>query len=100
MPDSHFIREVCKQHQSAGFGALALTSANLSGGQSSVEVSQFQELWSSCTAVFDAGKIEADACGSTILDLCHPGVVKVVRAGISHDAFLERMRKFGLKVAA
>ncbi|KAK9821281.1 hypothetical protein WJX74_008549 [Apatococcus lobatus] len=97
VPDSDFIREICRHHQSAGLGALALTSANLSGGQSSVEVLQFQELWSSCTAVFDAGKIEAEACGSTILELCTPGAAKVVRAGINCDTYLERMRSFGLQ---
>ena len=88
MPDSDFVREVCRRHQAAGHGALALTSANLSGGQSSVEVAQFQELWDSCTAVFDAGRIEAEACGSTILDLCSPGLVKVVRAGIDHADYV------------
>lgn len=98
VPDSDFIREVCRHHQSVGFGALALTSANLSGGQSSVEVLQFQELWSSCTAVFDAGKIEAENCGSTILDLCTPGVGKVVRIGTNCGDYIRTMRSFGLQL--
>lgn len=38
IPDAPFIRAVCRQHRSA----LALTSANVSGGLSSVEVAEFQ----------------------------------------------------------
>ncbi len=98
MPDSAFIREVCRQHQAVGHGALALTSANLSGAQSSVEVAQFQELWSSCTAVFDAGRIDVPACGSTIVDLCTPGQAKLVRTGIAHEECRTTLHKFGLHV--
>lgn len=38
IPDSAFIRAVCRQHRAA----LALTSANISGSMSSVDVGEFQ----------------------------------------------------------
>jgi 2',5'-phosphodiesterase len=38
IPDSPFIRAICRQHR----GALALTSANISGGMSSIAVDEFQ----------------------------------------------------------
>jgi tRNA A37 threonylcarbamoyladenosine synthetase subunit TsaC/SUA5/YrdC len=38
IPDSPFIRALCRQHR----GALALTSANISGGMSSIAVDEFQ----------------------------------------------------------
>ena len=38
IPDSPFIRALCRQHR----GALALTSANISGGLSSIAVDEFQ----------------------------------------------------------
>ncbi|KAK9846341.1 hypothetical protein WJX81_001906 [Elliptochloris bilobata] len=50
VPDSAFLAEVCRRHG----GALALTSANPSGGASSVAVDEFDELWPRSPAVMAA----------------------------------------------
>ena len=77
VPDSPFIRAVCRAHG----GAVALTSANLSGAASPTNVADFQELWGACAGVFDAGRVGHDRSGSTIVDLSAPGQFAVVRPG-------------------
>lgn len=54
IPDNQFIRGICRQHR----GAVALTSANLSGGPSSLSVDEFKPLWPACGVVFDGGKLQ------------------------------------------
>ena len=54
VPDHGFARDVCR---GAG-GALALTSANLSGAPAALEAADFQHLWPSCSAVFDGAALE------------------------------------------
>ena len=78
IPDSDFIRGVCQQNG----GAIALTSANLSGALSPLCVNDFMELWPQCAAVFNGLRIEADRAGSTIIDLTVPGKYKIVRPGV------------------
>ena len=77
VPNSNFIRGVCRTHG----GAIALTSANISGSSSPTDVADFQELWPLCAAVFDAGALGADRAGSTIVDLSQAGSFRVVREG-------------------
>lgn len=77
MPNSDFIRAVCRHHG----GAIALTSANISGAVSPTATEDFWELWGSCAAVFDGGRLGADRSGSTIVDLSVPGAFRIVRAG-------------------
>ena len=77
MPDSNFIRGVCRAHG----GAIVLTSANISGGSSPTNVADFRELWPLCAVVFDAGALGADRAGSTIADLSQAGSFRVVREG-------------------
>ena len=49
---------------------MALTSANVSGAASSLEVGQFRELWGSCDLVVDGGRVGGGSDkGSTIVDL-------------------------------
>jgi 2',5'-phosphodiesterase len=78
-------------------GALALTSANVSGERSSVAVGEFRELWPRCAAVFDGGALGAGRAGSTVVDLTQPGRFRVARAGVAaaETAALLRAR-FGL----
>jgi 2',5'-phosphodiesterase len=72
------MRDVCRLHG----GALALSSANLSGGRSPVDTSEFRELWPQCEAVFDGGTIcGAGRHGSTIIDLSEPGCFRILRRG-------------------
>ena len=94
IPDHQFLRAVCRQHK----GALALTSANVSGGRSSVEPAEFAALWSQCAAVFDGGRAAAGRAGSTILDLTVPGQFRVVRRGNGFAAAVKTLEEVhGLK---
>ncbi len=84
VPDSAFIRAVCAAHG----GAVALTSANLSGAHSPTCAEDFRELWPECAGVFDAGRVGDDRSGSTIVDLSAPGEFRLLRPGCA----LERVR--------
>ena len=78
MPANGFIRDVCRLHD----GALALSSANVSGGRSPLDISEFSELWPQCEAVFDGGTIRgAGRHGSTIIDLSEAGFFRILRRG-------------------
>ena len=52
IPDHPFIREVCRQVQ-----PLALTSANVSATDSTLEVGEFEVLFPQLAAVFDGGRL-------------------------------------------
>lgn len=77
VPDNAFIREVCREHD----GALALTSANLSGTTSTLRVEEFRDLWPALEAVFDGGLLPSSRAGSTIVDLTVPGTYRIIREG-------------------
>lgn len=79
IPRSSFILGLCK----AFGGAIALTSANLSGTSSSLEIEEFRELWPRCGAIYDGGRIDASPAGSTIIDLSQSGSYKVLRPGVA-----------------
>ena len=96
VPDSSFIREVCQQHG----GALALTSANLTGAASPVCVNDFHELWPQCAAVFNARRILGSREGSTIIDLSLAGHFKIVRAGCCQVEVLQILQGHGLRRAS
>lgn len=89
IPDSDFIRGVCQQHG----GAIALTSANLSGALSPLCVNDFEQLWPMCAAVFNGLRIQADRAGSTIIDLSVSGEYKIVRPGVLHEQVQEIMQQ-------
>lgn len=86
--DPNAIPQVCRQHD----GAIALTSANLSGGTSPLEVSEFQELWPALASVFDEGPLAPNRAGSTIVDLTEPGSFKIVRDGSALGMVLELLQ--------
>ncbi|KAL3678736.1 hypothetical protein R1sor_021692 [Riccia sorocarpa] len=92
IPDSSFIRNLCRQFR----GALALTSANSSSEQSTVAVAEFSHLWSQCSAVFDARILPAGRAGSTIVDLTSPGEFKVVRPGSALSETVEILSRYNL----
>ena len=110
VPDSAFVRAVARE-----FGApLALTSANRSGGQSSVSVAEFSELWHAvrpetvarieppltpvrqCAAVFDGGTLAPDRRGSTVVDLSARGAFSIAREGSARDRVVATASQFGL----
>ncbi|RWR74118.1 hypothetical protein CKAN_00243300 [Cinnamomum micranthum f. kanehirae] len=59
VPDSNFIRIIARGSGSA----LALTSANLSGQPSSINIKDFENLWQHCAYVYDGGFTSFWACG-------------------------------------
>ena len=77
VPDSDFIRKIARGSGSA----LALTSANLSGQPSSVDINDFKNLWEHCAFVYDGGILPAGRAGSTIVDLTVLGKYKILRPG-------------------
>jgi tRNA A37 threonylcarbamoyladenosine synthetase subunit TsaC/SUA5/YrdC len=59
VPDSEFIRAVARAHG----GALALTSANVSGGISTLAVEEFRELWPEvCSRAHASGPARLFCC--------------------------------------
>lgn len=94
VPDCAFIRELCHNYG----GAIALTSANISGSTSTVEIEEFRDLWPQLGGVFDAGRIRADRAGSTIIDLTKPGHFAIHRQGIDCERVNELLSaKYSLK---
>ncbi|KAK9819723.1 hypothetical protein WJX72_001675 [[Myrmecia] bisecta] len=94
IPDAGFIREVCREHG----GALALTSANISGQASPVNVAEFAPLWDQCAAVFDAGTLQAGREGSTLVDLSVAGQFKMLRRGSAYEQVVPLLTdKYGLR---
>ncbi len=106
MPEHGFAREVCRR---AG-GAIALTSANLSGQSSPLEVEEFQQLWPACATVFDGGRIGENAPhgslmggshrgGSCIVDLTPPGGFRILRRGheLAAQAAVQLLAAHGLR---
>ena len=77
VPDSDFIRSIVRGSGSA----LALTSANLSGKPSSVDIKDFQNLWEHCAYVYDGGVLPSGRAGSTVVDLTSIGKYKILRPG-------------------
>ncbi|KAA8544037.1 hypothetical protein F0562_021786 [Nyssa sinensis] len=89
VPDCDFIRVIARGSGSA----LALTSANLSGKPSSVDVKYFENLWEHCAYVYDGGVLPSGHAGSTVVDLARPGTYKILRPGSAKEetlAILER----------
>jgi 2',5'-phosphodiesterase len=94
VPDSAFIRSVCRRHG----GAIALTSANISGAASPTSAQDFRELWHRCAAVFDGGPLGADRSGSTIVDLSAAGRFRIVRTGSAPELVRSVLaQKYSLK---
>ena len=77
IPDSFFIRKVVELFG----GAIALTSANISGQLSTIHKDEFSALWPHCAFVFDGGELPPTREGSTVVDLTIPGTFKVLRSG-------------------
>ncbi|KAJ4796119.1 Threonylcarbamoyl-AMP synthase [Rhynchospora pubera] len=93
VPDFDFIRAVARGSRSA----LALTSANVSGSQSSVSIRDFEELWPQCALVYDGGILPSGRAGSTVVDLVQPGLYKILRDGSAREETTAILHTFGLK---
>ncbi|KAK3098007.1 hypothetical protein FSP39_015257 [Pinctada imbricata] len=80
IPDNKFIRSVARACDSP----LALTSANISAAQSTLNVQEFEDLWPKLDKVFDGGALGDtfhSRQGSTVVDLSTQGKYKVIRDG-------------------
>lgn len=77
VPDCNFIRVIARGSRSA----LALTSANLSGKPSSVDIKDFENLWQHCAYIYDGGVLPSGRAGSTVVDLTTVGKYKILRPG-------------------
>lgn len=96
IPDSDFIRSVCIN----GKCPLALTSANISGEPSPLNVTEFQCIWPHLNSIFDSGQIslsESQRKGSTIIDLSVVGYFKILRYGINCEQTIDLLHRFKIK---
>lgn len=92
VPDSDFIRMIAR-----GSGtALALTSANLSGLPSSVDIKDFKNLWENCAFVYDGGVLPAGRAGSTVVDLTMLGKYKILRPGSAQEETISILERHSL----
>lgn len=96
IPDSWFIRQLVEHCNEP----LALTSANVSGAQSTLKVEEFSDIWCQLAAVYDGGAIadsQTARLGSTVVDLSKSGVYRIIRAGCARLHTEEILIKYGLK---
>ncbi|XP_042295742.1 yrdC domain-containing protein, mitochondrial, partial [Sceloporus undulatus] len=81
---------------------LALTSANVSNKGSTLDVTEFEELWPHLALVVDGGPlgdIHSPECrlGSTVVDLSIPGRFRVIRPGCALSQTMDILvGKYGL----
>uniref|UniRef100_A0A1Y9H9F2 Threonylcarbamoyl-AMP synthase n=1 Tax=Anopheles farauti TaxID=69004 RepID=A0A1Y9H9F2_9DIPT len=93
--NSEFIQDVC-----AAFGSpVALTSANKSSSQSTLNVREFKNLWHQLGAVFDGGQLgqsEKQRAASTVIDLSVPGKYTIIRAGVAVEKTISVVQKYNI----
>jgi tRNA threonylcarbamoyl adenosine modification protein (Sua5/YciO/YrdC/YwlC family) len=95
IPDNQFVVSLAKNHQ----GPVALTSANRSSLQSTLEVGEFQDLWPALDCVFDGGRLssceaseKAARAGSTVIDLSREGFYRIIREGSAYQRCVQVLR--------
>ncbi|XP_055528680.1 threonylcarbamoyl-AMP synthase [Wyeomyia smithii] len=96
IPNFDFIRNVSKSFRFP----IALTSANRSSEKSTLNVNEFEKLWSSLGAVFDGGQLglqEEQRAASTVIDLSEKGYYKVIRDGVAGEHTVRVVQKFGFR---
>ena len=91
IPDSNLIRGLARN-----CGAIALTSANISGQPSSTRVEQFEQFLSSLVYVVDVGELQSNK-GSTVVDLSQVGKFRVLRDGDECDRYVECLTSYGIE---
>ncbi|KAH9500214.1 hypothetical protein Btru_077488 [Bulinus truncatus] len=96
IPKNWFMQELAKK---CG-GPIALTSANLSGTKSCLQIKEFENLWPHLDIVVDGGKLndtEEARLGSTVVDLSVPQFYRIIRPGSAHRQTVECLEKVGLQ---
>lgn len=53
---------------------------------------RLQELWPSCSLVFDGGQLDAGRSGSTVIDLTQPGQFSVARRGAGFARIMQLLQ--------
>lgn len=93
IPDHDFVRQLCKN------GPLALTSANVSCEQSSLDVQEFKQLFPALGVVFDGGQVgwtNEARLGSTVVDLSVKGHYRIIREGSALENTVQTLEAFQL----
>ena len=106
IPDHLFVREMCRNVQSfeGCCSPIALTSANVSGRDSCLEIKEFADTLfsrpnSKLKMVFDGGRLgetRLSRLGSTIVDLSTKGYYKIIRQGSAEVHTVNILKKHGL----
>ncbi|KAK0064562.1 yrdC domain-containing protein mitochondrial [Biomphalaria pfeifferi] len=81
-------------------GPIALTSANLSGTKSCLQIEEFENLWPQLDIVVNGGRLndtEEARLGSTVVDLSVPNVYRIIRPGSANRSTVDCLERFGLK---
>uniref|UniRef100_H2ZHA1 Threonylcarbamoyl-AMP synthase n=1 Tax=Ciona savignyi TaxID=51511 RepID=H2ZHA1_CIOSA len=105
VPDHKFIRDLCNRLREP----LALTSANVSGENSSLRIEDFRKLWPKLDAVIDDGEVGTTYVnkslqyakeGSTVFQIQTDGLsFKILRPGCTYEKTVFTLKnKYGLKL--
>ncbi|XP_067946327.1 threonylcarbamoyl-AMP synthase-like [Watersipora subatra] len=95
IPDYPLIQDLCRQLDEP----LALTSANISSGISTVRTQEFQELWPYLDVIYDGGTLghsESHRLGSTVVNLSQTGFFTIIRPGSAYAVTRELLLGHGL----
>lgn len=95
IPDSWFIQQLAAYCSEP----LALTSANISGAQSTLAVEEFSNIWNQLSVIYNGGPIPDNRTarlGSTVVDLSVPGFYRIVRPGCAESNTVAILVKHGL----
>ena len=99
IPEDNLINQLCKLVNQP----LALTSANLSGEKSPLEINDFQKIWPKLDLILDSGKIlksKEDRSGSSIVKFelsdehDSPMVIRLIRKGTGYEQLLKNIFEF------
>ena len=106
IPDHFFVRELCRRLQSfeGCCSPIALTSANVSGSDSCLEIKEFANTLlsrpnSQLEMIFDGGQLgetRLSRLGSTIVDLSTKGFYKIIRQGSAENNTVKILKRHGL----
>ncbi|KAK3588484.1 hypothetical protein CHS0354_012893 [Potamilus streckersoni] len=97
IPDHTFIRELARVCQ----GPIALTSANISGTLSPLNIKEFENIWHKLDLICDDGPLGNTASarqGSTVVDISIKGEYKIIREGSALKSTVDVLQtKYKLK---
>lgn len=95
IPKFEFIQKVSEMCEFP----IALTSANRSSEQSTLNIDEFKLLWPYLGVVFDGGQLgvtEEQRAASTVIDLSKSGYYKIIRNGVAALQTIKAVNEFGI----